>query len=70
VAGYVPSRFAIKYLAKARDIEIWLAPIPGTRVMVPYRAQMETPLGLGVVEATHFVTTSSTAQNTKGAKTQ
>ena len=70
VAGYVPSRFAIKYLAKARDIEIWLAPIPGTRVMVPYRAQMETPLGLGVVEATQFVTTSSTAHNIKGAKTQ
>jgi hypothetical protein len=70
VAGFVPDRYAIKYLAKARDIEIWLAPISGTRVMVPYRAQMETPLGLGVVEATQFVTTASTAQVIKGAKTQ
>ena len=28
---------AIKYLAAQRDMEVWLAPIAGTRVLVPYR---------------------------------
>ena len=32
-----PSRAAIKYLAKQRDMEVWLAPIAGTRVLVPFR---------------------------------
>ena len=33
VAGYIPSRAAIKYLAKQHDMEVWLAPIAGTRVL-------------------------------------
>jgi hypothetical protein len=55
VAGHVPERAAIKYLIQQRDAEIWLAPIAGTRLMVPYRISVPTPLGLGIVEATQFV---------------
>lgn len=55
VAGFVPSRSAIKYLSKLRDIEVWLAPIAGTRVLVPFRAQGPTPIGTAVLEATQFV---------------
>jgi Protein of unknown function (DUF3108) len=55
VAGFVPSRAAIRYLAKQRDMEVWLAPVAGTRVLVPYRAQGPTPLGQAVVEAAEFV---------------
>ena len=36
-------------------MEIWLAPIAGTRVMVPYRMSLPTPIGIGVLEATQFV---------------
>src|SRR4029079_1770981 len=32
VAGYVPSRATIKYLASQRDMEVWLAPVAATRV--------------------------------------
>jgi len=71
VAGFVPSRAAIKYLAATRDIEVWLAPIAGTRVLVPFRAQLQTPIGLGVIEATHFVSAAMPARAVaKGAKTQ
>lgn len=70
IAGFVPDRYAIRYLARARDIEVWLAPISGTRMLVPYRAQVETPLGLGVVEATQFVTSAPPVHLTKGSKTQ
>jgi hypothetical protein len=66
VAGYIPSRSAIKYLARSEDIEVWLVPIAGTRVMVPFRAQIETPFGLGVVEATRFVATAGSSQAKAG----
>jgi hypothetical protein len=69
VSGYIPSRAAIKYLAKSDDIEVWLAPVAGTRLMVPYRAQIETPFGLGVVEATRFVAVPVAAQ-AKAGKTR
>ena len=59
LAGYVPARPAIKYLMAQHDMEIWLAPIPGTRIVVPYRMSVPTPLGQGVLEATQFVTASS-----------
>jgi len=32
-----------------RDAEVWLAPISGTRVLVPFRVSIPTPLGLGVL---------------------
>ena len=59
VAGHVPGRPAIKYLAAQHDMEIWLAPIPGTRIVVPYRISLQTPLGQGVLEATQFVAASN-----------
>ncbi len=55
VAGHIPERAAIKYLAEQRDMELQLAPIAGTRLMVPYRASIPTPIGLGVMQATQFV---------------
>jgi hypothetical protein len=59
LAGYVPERPTIKYLMAQQDMEIWLAPIPGTRMVVPYRLSLATPLGRGVLEATEFVTAAS-----------
>lgn len=58
VSGYVPSRPAIKYLIQQRDIEAWLAPIAATRVLVPFRLVVPTPLGVGVLQATQFVSAS------------
>jgi hypothetical protein len=55
ISGYVPDRAAIKYLVALRDAEVWLAPIAGTRVLVPFRFSLPTPLGLGVLQAKRFV---------------
>lgn len=55
ISGYVPNRAAIKYLVALRDAEVWLAPIAGTRVLVPFRFSMPTPLGQGVLLAKDFV---------------
>lgn len=55
IAGHRPERPAIKYLVEQRDMEMWLAPIAGTRVLVPFRFSVPTPFGLGVLQATYFV---------------
>ena len=54
-----------------RDIEVWLAPIAGTRVLVPFRAQGPTPIGPAVLEATQFVSARPADRAAaNGAKTQ
>jgi hypothetical protein len=59
VAGYIPDRPVIKYLATERRIEIAFVPIAGTRVLVPFRMTIPTPFGLAMLEATSFVTTAA-----------
>ncbi|MBB1092359.1 DUF3108 domain-containing protein [Rhodopseudomonas pseudopalustris] len=56
VSGYIPDRAAIKYLVEQRGMEVWLAPIAGTRMLVPFRLKIPTPLGNAVLQATQFVT--------------
>ena len=68
LAGYVPERPAIKYLMAQQDMEMWLAPIPGTRIVVPYRISLPTPLGQGVLEATQFVVSPRSTPATAAAR--
>jgi Protein of unknown function (DUF3108) len=70
VGGYIPSRGAIRYIAKLREMEIWLAPIAGTRVLVPFLARGPTPIGEAMMRATEFVTvaTPTTRASANGQK--
>ena len=74
IAGHRPERPAIKYLIAQRDMEMWLAPITGTRVLVPFRLSVPTPYGTGVLQATYFVAqptpTQAARQAPAAAKTQ
>ncbi len=56
VAGYIPDRPVIKYLIAQRDIEIAFVPVAGTRILVPFRMRIPTPLGPATLEATQFIT--------------
>jgi hypothetical protein len=56
IAGYIPDRPVIKYLAAQRNMEITFAPVAGTRILVPFRMVIPTPLGTAMLEATQFVT--------------
>jgi hypothetical protein len=56
VAGYIPDRPVIKYLAAQRNIEIAFAPVLGTRILVPFWMKIPTPLGPALLEATQFIT--------------
>lgn len=68
ISGYVPDRAAVRYLIELRDAEVWLAPIAGTRVLVPFRVAMPTPLGPGILQARQFVTIAQPTH--AAAKTQ
>jgi Protein of unknown function (DUF3108) len=74
VAGHRPERDAIKYLIAQRDMEMWLAPIDGTRVLVPFRFSVPTPFGIGLLQANYFVAqpqpTQAARQMPVSAKTQ
>jgi hypothetical protein len=71
VAGHIPERAVIKYLIALRDMEVWLAPIAGTRLMVPYRVTIPTALGLGLMQATEFVSAPQSARaSATGSKPQ
>jgi hypothetical protein len=65
IAGYVPDRAAIKYLAAQRNMEVWFAPIAGTRVLAPYKILIPTPLGVAALEATQFMTTATVRTTAK-----
>ena len=67
LAGYIPDRPVIRYLANERRMEIVLVPIAGTRVLVPFRLTIPTPFGAAVLEATQF---NTVATPPRVAKTQ
>ncbi|MEP3278834.1 MAG: DUF3108 domain-containing protein [Stappiaceae bacterium] len=51
VAGHRPAKKSVQYMAANTDMEIWLAPLAGTRVLFPYRASMRTAAGKLIVLA-------------------
>lgn len=54
-AGHRPQRSATKFMVDNREMSVWLAPVAGTRFVVPYRASVMTMMGTPVVvEATSF----------------
>jgi hypothetical protein len=59
VAGYIPDRPVLKYLATQRNMEVAFVPISGTRILVPFRLSIPTPFGPAMLEATSFVTTAT-----------
>jgi Protein of unknown function (DUF3108) len=58
LGGHDPERAAIQYLQQSRDIELWFAPIAGTRFLAVFRVVLPTLLGNAMLEATRFVATA------------
>ena len=54
LAGYRPGGFRVDYLQKNRDMEMWFAPIAGTRVVAVVRISVPTTFGTAVLAATRF----------------
>jgi uncharacterized protein DUF3108 len=54
IAGYTPGAFRVGYLKANHDMEMWFAPIPGTRFLAIVRISIPTMLGTAVLRATRF----------------
>jgi hypothetical protein len=56
IAGHRPASALIKYLSQGRDMELWLAPIAGTRILAPFRLSITNLIGNIVINASRFET--------------
>lgn len=54
IAGHRTDRPQVQQLANNRELFVWLAPVAGTRVLVPIKVSIATGIGTMVVEATKF----------------
>jgi hypothetical protein len=54
IAGHRAERPAIKFMEENRDMQVWLAPVEGSRLLVPLRIAVRTMIGMSVVEASRW----------------
>lgn len=54
IAGHKPDRKQTQFMVDNRQMEVWLAPLPAARVVVPYRISVATMIGTVVIEAAEF----------------
>jgi hypothetical protein len=54
IAGHRPDSKSTRYMAENRDINVWLAPLPEARVVVPIHIDIRTGAGELVIEASDF----------------
>jgi hypothetical protein len=54
VAGHRPDRRVTKFMAENRNMDAWLAPANGGKVLIPYRISVKTMIGTTVIEAESF----------------
>jgi len=47
IAGYQPDNPGIRLMSQSNAIEVWLIPVRGTYMYVPYRIVLPTPVGYG-----------------------
>ncbi len=55
IAGHRTDRPSVQFMQDNRDMSVWLAPVEGTRLLVPIRISVPTTVGVSVVEAEQWV---------------
>lgn len=60
MSGHRASSQFVKFLSEGRDIEVWLVPVTGTRILAPVRLSVASLIGSMVLQANQFETTSLT----------
>jgi hypothetical protein len=51
IAGHRANRAVIQFMRENRDMSVWLAPLEGSRLLLPLRISVRTMLGTSVIEA-------------------
>ena len=55
IAGHRPDRENVTFMENNKDMEVWLAPVTGSRVLMPWKIAVRTEMGMAVITATSFV---------------
>lgn len=54
ISGHRPGRKQVVFMENNKDMEVWLAPVAGTRALLPWRIAVRTEVGMAVIRATSF----------------
>ena len=54
IGGHRPDRPGVKFMEDNREMSVWLAPVEGTRLLVPLRISVLTEIGTNIIEATRW----------------
>lgn len=54
ISGHRPNRKATQFMIDNKDMEVWLAPLQDSKVVVPFRISVRTMVGMTVIEARKF----------------
>jgi hypothetical protein len=63
VAGHRSLRPSTKFMEENKDMQVWLAPVEGTRFLLPLRIAVRTMVGMSIIEASNWA-----MQGTKNAR--
>lgn len=67
ISGHKPGKEQVVFMESNKDMEVWLAPIAGTRALLPWKISVRTPIGTVVIAATSFVVGDQKTAGAKGA---
>ncbi len=70
VAGHKPNRSGVKYMMNNKEMFVWLAPIAGTRILAPFRASVNTAIGVAQIQAESFVSEPMVGKGAKPTRAQ
>jgi hypothetical protein len=54
ISGHRPDSSSTRYMAENSDMDVWLAPLPNVRAVVPYRIDIRTTAGMLTIDAAEF----------------
>lgn len=54
ISGHRPNRSVTRYMEDNRDMDVWLVPVAGTNVYLPYRISVKTMIGTTVLQASRI----------------
>jgi hypothetical protein len=67
MSGHRASSQFVKFLSEGRDIEVWLVPVTGTRILAPVRLAAASLVGNMVLQADQFETTALAASGNESS---
>jgi hypothetical protein len=63
IAGHRVGGSAVQHIVKSDAVEVTLVPLPGTRILIPFRASIPTLVGTVAITADRFTATGPAAMN-------